>query len=71
LSRFEESRKTINLNAGKGILLGIIALIVIGVLVSSSVQIVDAGNRGVLRHWNAVDTSVPPLEEGIHFVVPF
>jgi len=39
--------------------------------VSASVQIVDAGNRGVLLHWNAVDTSVPPLDEGLHFVVPF
>ena len=34
-------------------------------------QIVDAGHRGVLLHWNAVDTSIPPLEEGLHFVTPF
>jgi len=71
LSRFGESTKTINVSAGKSIFIGIIALILIGVIASASVQIVDAGNRGVLRHWNAVDTSVPPLEEGLHFVVPF
>ena len=45
---------------------------VIGVIVvSASVKIVDAGNRGVLLHWNAVDLSAPPLDEGIHFLVPF
>jgi len=71
LSRFERSPNTFNANAARGILLGIVALIAIGVLMAASVQIVDAGNRGVLRHWNAVDTSVPPLDEGLHFVVPF
>ena len=55
----------------KGIAFAIIALIVIGVITAASVQIVDAGYRGVLLHWSAVDTSVPPLEEGLHFVVPF
>jgi len=50
---------------------GIIALIVIGVIMAASVQIVDSGHRGVLLHWNAVDTTIPPLEEGLHFVVPF
>ena len=24
-----------------------------------------------LLHWNAVDLNNPPLEEGLHFVVPF
>ena len=24
-----------------------------------------------LLHWDAVDLTVPPLEEGLHFVVPF
>jgi len=51
--------------------LGIIVLIVIGVVVFASVKIVDAGHRGVLLHWNAVDLSQPPLDEGLHFVVPF
>jgi prohibitin 2 len=71
LSRFEGAPKTINFGLAKGIILGIIALIIIGVMLSASIQIVDAGNRGVLRHWNAVDTNIPPLEEGLHFVVPF
>jgi regulator of protease activity HflC (stomatin/prohibitin superfamily) len=55
----------------KAILIAILLLIVIGVVASASVKIVDAGNRGVLLHWNAVDLSAPPLDEGIHFVVPF
>ncbi|HUU49016.1 MAG TPA: prohibitin family protein [Nitrosopumilaceae archaeon] len=71
MSRFEGTPKTINFGMAKGIVLGITVLIVIAVLLSASIQIVDAGNRGVLRHWNAVDTNVPPLDEGIHFVVPF
>jgi len=55
----------------KAILIAILLLIVIGVVASASVKIVDAGNRGVLLHWNAVDLSAPPLDEGIHFLVPF
>jgi len=55
----------------KAFIIGIIVLITIGVIISSSVQIVEAGNRGVLLHWSAVDTTSPPLEEGLHFVVPF
>ncbi len=55
----------------KAVAIGIIALIVIGAIAAASVQIVDAGHRGVLLHWNAVDTSIPPLDEGLHFVVPF
>jgi len=53
------------------VFLGIIVLIIIGVIASAAVQIVDAGHRGVLLHWNAVDTTIPPLDEGLHFVVPF
>jgi len=59
------------MGAAKGVLIGILLLIVIGVVAASAVQIVDAGHRGVLLHWNAVDTSVLPLEEGLHFVTPF
>ena len=59
------------MGAAKGIAVGIVVLIIIGVVAYASVQIVDAGHRGVLLHWNAVDTSVPPLEEGLHFVTPF
>ena len=61
----------VNLGKAKGVVIGIIVLIIIGVVAASSAQIVDSGNRGVLLHWNAVDTSIPPLEEGLHFVVPF
>ncbi|MEO2201583.1 MAG: SPFH domain-containing protein, partial [Nitrosopumilus sp.] len=53
------------------VLIGIILLIVIGVVASSSVQIVDAGNRGVLLNWNAVNLQNAPLAEGLHFVTPF
>jgi len=59
------------MGAAKGVLIGIIILIIIGVVAVSAVQIVDAGNRGVLLHWNAVDLNVTPLEEGLHFVMPF
>ncbi len=55
----------------KMLFLGIIVLVIIGVIASAAVQIVDAGHRGVLLHWNAVDTTLPPLAEGLHFVVPF
>jgi len=59
------------MGATKGVLIGIVVLIIIGVVAASAVQIVDAGHRGVLLHWNAVDTNVLPLEEGLHFVTPF
>jgi len=59
------------MGAAKLVGVGIIILIIIGVVAAASVQIVDAGHRGVLLHWNAVDVSVPPLDEGLHFVVPF
>ena len=59
------------MGAAKGVMVGIVILIIIGVVVASAVQIVDAGHRGVLLHWNAVDLSVQPLNEGLHFVTPF
>lgn len=59
------------MGAAKAVMIAIIALIVIGVIAASAVQIVDAGHRGVLLHWNAVDINTPPLDEGLHFVVPF
>jgi regulator of protease activity HflC (stomatin/prohibitin superfamily) len=55
----------------KVVLIAILILIIIGVIASASVKIVDSGHRGVLLHWNAVDLTKPPLDEGIHFVVPF
>ena len=60
-----------NIGAAKGIMIGIIVLIIIGVVAGASVQIVDAGHRGVLLHFNAVDLSIAPLSEGLHFVTPF
>jgi len=61
----------VNPSTVKIILIGVILLIVIGVVASASVQIVDAGNRGVLLNWNAVNLDNPPLDEGLHFVTPF
>lgn len=58
-------------NATKGVAIAILLLLVIGVVAYSSVKIVDSGHRGVLLHWSAVDTSEPPLTEGLHFVTPF
>ncbi len=57
--------------AAKGVMIGIVVLIIIGVVTASAVQIVDAGHRGVLLHWNAVDLTQAPLNEGLHFVTPF
>ena len=61
----------VNFGKAKAVVIGAIILIIIGVVVSASIQIVDAGYRGVLLHWNAVDLTAPPLDEGIHFLVPF
>jgi prohibitin 2 len=47
----------------------IIGIIIVAILISSGIKIVDAGNRGVLLSFGAVDTS-RSLDEGIHFVVP-
>ena len=71
MSRYESPKINVNVGAAKAIVIAIIALIIIGVVAYASVQIVDAGHRGVLLHWNAVDTTIPPLDEGLHFVVPF
>src|SRR5919197_4101352 len=48
----------------------IVGIIIISIVALSSVRIVDAGNRGILLHFGAVDTSMA-LDEGLHFVVPF
>lgn len=71
MSKYQSPKVNVNVGAARGVAIGIIVLIAIGVVVYASVQIVDAGHRGVLLHWSAVDTSVPPLEEGLHFVTPF
>ncbi|MEO2220321.1 MAG: prohibitin family protein [Nitrosopumilus sp.] len=71
MSKYQSPGVNVNQNAVKLILGAIIVLIIIGVVASSSVKIVDAGNRGILTHWSAVDLTSPPLDEGIHFVIPF
>ena len=71
MSRYESPKIGVNINAVKGVAIGIVVLIIIGVVATSSVKIVDSGHRGVLLHWNAIDLTNPPLDEGIHFVVPF
>ncbi len=48
----------------------IIGFIMLIVVLASSIKIVEAGHRGVLLNFGAVDTSAS-LSEGIHFVVPF
>jgi len=71
VSKYQQPSMSVNFGKMKAFIIAIIALIAIGIVISSSVQIVEAGNRGVLLHWSAVDTASPPLEEGLHFVVPF
>ena len=72
MSKYQGQSPNIKIaGAAKGIVIGIIVLIIIGVVAAASAQIVDSGHRGVLLHWNAVDVASPPLEEGLHFVVPF
>ena len=71
MSKYQSSSPNVNLGGVKIILAAILVLIIIGVVASASVKIVESGNRGVLTHWSAVDLTSPPLDEGIHFVVPF
>ena len=71
MSKYQSSSPNVNGGAAKIVIAAVIVLIVIAVVASSSVKIVDAGNRGILTHWNAVDLTNPPLDEGIHFVIPF
>jgi len=71
VSKYQSSSPNVNGGAAKVVIAAVIVLIVIAVVASSSVKIVDAGNRGILTHWNAVDLTNAPLDEGIHFVVPF
>ena len=70
VSRYESPRP-VRAGVARGIAIGIVAIIVIGIVAFASVKIVDAGHKGVLLHWNAVDLTQPPLDEGLHFVVPF
>jgi len=61
----------VNVGAAKAVAGIIIVLIIIGVIAAAAVTIVDAGHRGILLHWNAVDLTIAPLDEGLHFIVPF
>ncbi|HJM79254.1 MAG TPA: prohibitin family protein, partial [Nitrosopumilus sp.] len=71
MSKYQSPSVKVNMSGAKLVLGAIIVLIIIGVVASSSVKIVESGNRGVLTQWSAVDLTAPPLAEGIHFVVPF
>jgi len=71
LSKYETPKVNVPVGAAKAIAGIIVALIIIGVIASAAVTIVDAGHRGVLLHWNAVDLTISPLDEGLHFIVPF
>jgi regulator of protease activity HflC (stomatin/prohibitin superfamily) len=71
LSNYQSQKINPNMSASKVIVVAIIILIIVGVIATASVKIVDSGHRGVLLHWNAVDLINPPLEEGLHFVIPF
>ncbi len=48
----------------------IIGVIVVSVVLASSIKIVEAGHRGVLLEFGAVDTT-QALSEGLHLVTPF
>ena len=71
MSKYQSPKVNVNFNAAKAVLGAVVILIIIGVVATASVKIVDSGHRGVLLHWDAVDLTNPPLEEGLHFVTPF
>lgn len=48
----------------------VIGVIVLSAVLVSSIKIVEAGHRGVLLQFGAVDTT-QSLPEGLHFVTPF
>jgi prohibitin 2 len=48
---------------------GVVALIIIIIIMSQATVIVDAGHRGVVLYFGAVENRV--LGEGVHFVIPF
>jgi prohibitin 2 len=71
--RYSYDDPHLNSNSSKRILRiaipAIVGVIIVAILIVSGVKIVDAGNRGVLLNFGAVDVS-RSLDEGIHFVVP-
>jgi prohibitin 2 len=68
--RGEGGRGLISRSSVRIIVPVIIGFILLVIVLSASIKIVEAGNRGVLLHFGAVDTSAS-LGEGIHFVTPF
>jgi len=71
VSKYQSASPNVNMGGAKILISAVIILIIIAVVASASVKIVDAGNRGVLTQWSAVDIKNAPLDEGIHFLVPF
>lgn len=47
-----------------------VPILIVAVVLSSALTIVPAGHRGVLLHFDQVDTSVAPMSEGIHLIMP-
>ena len=80
ISSYEVS---INRRRITAICVGVIIVVTMAILLSASIKIVEAGNRGVLLHWQQVDgvscdektgvctVTKPPLNAGIQFVTPF
>jgi len=68
LEGYEGSRITRTL--ARTAILAVIGIIVVVIVLAASIKIVEAGNRGVLLQFGAVDTT-QSLPEGIHFVTPF
>ena len=50
LSKYQNRPVQVNMGKAKGVILGLIVLIIIGVMVGSAVSIVDAGFRLSLIH---------------------
>ena len=60
----------INKSLLKIIIPAVIGIIVVVAFAAASIKTVEAGHRGILLHFGAVDTAIS-LDEGLHFVVPF
>lgn len=55
----------------KGIIAAIIIVVALIVLIAiNPIVKVDAGERGVMQHWGAIDQEEAPLEPGIHWRMP-
>ena len=60
----------INKSLLKIIIPAVIGIVVVVAFAAASIKTVEAGHRGILLHFGAVDTAIS-LDEGLHFVVPF